>query len=168
MSLEDIEYIRRVNRIAENSAKKGFDAFGAILVKNGIIKSSSIDKCIEYSDPTAHAELIVISEYCRKNNIISLEEYVLYCNVEPCVMCSGAIHWSRISKVVFCVSQRSLQKKSLGKLKPSCKDLINTGNSKIEIIGPIIEEEGMSILNRYPFKSKKERHNKYQNKNSKK
>ena len=76
-------------------------------------------------------------------------------------MCSGAIHWSRISKVVFCVSQRNLQKKSLGKLKPSSESMINIGNHKIEIIGPLLEEEGLAVLNQFPFQSKKERHKKF-------
>ena len=163
MKKEDEKFIRTVNQIAMDAAKQGFDPFGALLVKEGQQKSSSIDKCIKYSDPTAHAELILISEYCRDQQLIDLEGYTLYCNVEPCVMCSGAIHWAKISRVVFCVAQKSLQKKSKGKLKPSCETLINTGHQKIEIIGPLMEEEGLQVLNQTPFLSKKERHKRYYN-----
>ncbi len=161
MNSVDEKYIREANRLAIKSAEKGFDPFGALLVKDEIIVANSIDKCIEYSDPTAHAELIVISEYCRKEKLISLEGYTLYCNVEPCVMCSGAIHWAKLSKVVFGVGQQELQSISNGKPKPSCENYINIGNQKIEIIGPIIPEEGLAVLKKYPFKSKKERHNRY-------
>ncbi|MEM7102737.1 MAG: nucleoside deaminase [Bacteroidota bacterium] len=157
-NIEDERFIRETHRLAILSAESGFDPFGAVLVKDGEVVASSIDKCIAYSDPTAHAELILISEYCRENKRISLEGFTLYCNVEPCVMCSGAIHWSRISRVVFGVSQSSLQKVSKGKQKPSCEELINIGNSKIEIVGPLLSKEGLAVLKKYPFKSKKERH----------
>jgi len=150
--------MRLTYQVARQSAKSGFDPFGAILVKDNRVVATSIDKCIQYSDPTSHAELVLISEYCRENQLISLEGYTMYCNVEPCVMCSGAIHWSRISRLVYGVSQADLQKVSKGKLKPRCKDLINIGHKKIEILEGVLVEEGLRILKEYPFKSKKERH----------
>jgi tRNA(Arg) A34 adenosine deaminase TadA len=157
----DEKFIREANKIALQSASNGFDPFAALLVKDDKIVSTSMDKCIQYSDPTAHAELILISEFCREHQIISLENHTIYCNVEPCVMCSGAIHWSRISKVVYGVRQASLQSVSKGKLKPCCEDLINVGNKKIEILGPILEKEGLAILKRFPFKSKSAKHKAY-------
>jgi tRNA(Arg) A34 adenosine deaminase TadA len=160
----DEKFIRKVYSIALESAESGFGPFGAILVKEGKIVSSSVDKCIQYSDPTSHAELALISDFCRKSQRISLEGYALYCNVEPCVMCSGAIHWSRISKVVFGVSQAILQSVSRGNVKPGCRELINIGNEGIEIIGPVLEEEGLEVLKKFPFKSKKRAHEAYHKK----
>ena len=150
-----------VNQLALASAEQGFDPFGALLVGEGQVLASSMDKCIQYSDPTAHAELVVISEYCRGQQLISLEDCTLYCNVEPCVMCSGAVHWARISRVVFSVSQTMLQGVSKGKLKPRAADLINTGGKTIEVIGPLLSEEGMAVLEAHPFRSKKQRHQAY-------
>lgn len=164
---QDEHFIRQTYTIALHSAKNGFDPFGALLVKGGKVVATSIDKCIQYSDPTAHAELVLISEYCRKNQLISLEGYTIYCNVEPCIMCSGAIHWSRISKVVFGVRQAILQSVSKGELKPDCEALINVGNKKIEIVGPVLQAEGEKILKAYPFQSKKEKHRAYHKKNNK-
>jgi len=82
-------------------------------------------------------------------------------------MCSGAIHWAKLSKVVFGVRQAALQEVSKGHPKPSCKDLINIGNNDIEIIGPVLEEEGLAILKKYPFSSKKSKHRTYYKKNPK-
>jgi len=157
----DQAFIRQVNNLALESAQNGFDPFAGILVSDGKIVAQTKDKCIQYSDPTAHAELILISEYCRQNNLISLEGHTLYCNVEPCVMCSGAIHWSRITRLVFGVRQAALQTVSKGKQKPACFDLINTGKQAVEIIGPVLEQEGIHILRQFPFSSKKEKHRKY-------
>ena len=161
MPAPDGKYIRITHQLARQSAEKGFDAFGALLVLNDEIKATSIDKCIAYCDPTAHAELVLISEYCREHQLIDLEGYTLYTHVEPCVMCSGAIHWAKISRVVFSVSQEMLQGVSGGKKKPTCEQLINTGNKKIEVTGPFLAEEGMLVFHNFPFQSKKERYRKY-------
>ncbi len=153
-----IPFIRVVNQLAWESAEAGMDPFAAILVQDGEIVASSKDQCILYSDPTAHAELVVISEYCRSSKLISLEGMSLYCNTEPCVMCSGAIHWSRLSTVVFSVSQKGLQGFSKGKHKPSCEPMINIGGKKTVVAGPVLEEEGLKVFESFPFLSKKERH----------
>jgi len=78
MPIHHKKYIHLTHQIARESAEKGFDAFGALLVLDDEIKATSIDKCIAYSDPTAHAELVLISEYCRENKLIDLEGYTLY------------------------------------------------------------------------------------------
>lgn len=151
-------FIRQANQLAWDSAEEGMDPFAALLVKDGEVVASSKDRCITYSDPTAHAELVVISEYCRLAKLISLEGMSLYCNTEPCVMCSGAIHWSRISTVIFSVSQKGLQQFSGGKPKPSCEPMINIGGKETTVIGPVLEKEGLKVFESFPFLSKKERH----------
>jgi tRNA(Arg) A34 adenosine deaminase TadA len=65
---------------------------------------------LSYSDPTAHAELVVISEYCRQQRILDLDGYTLYSSAEPCVLCAGAIKWAHISRVVFSVTQAMLHR----------------------------------------------------------
>ena len=86
--VKDESFLRRLNEMAWKSAEGSSDPFAAILVKDGRVVAASADKCIHYSDPTAQAELSLISEYCRENKLIELEGYTLYTNVEPCVMCS--------------------------------------------------------------------------------
>ena len=113
-------YIREVNKLAYQSAQRGNDPFAALLVKDDTIVASTMDFSVEKSDPTAHAELDLIRNFCQEKNIFSLEGYTLYSSSEPCVMCSGAIHWAKIKHVVFSVSQQKLNGASNGKRKPSC------------------------------------------------
>ena len=154
----DKKFIKIVYNLSRESAVNGNDPFAAILVFDNKICHQSYDISVKTSNPILHAELNVISEYCSNNKIFSLKGYTLYCNVEPCIMCSGAIHWSRISKVVFGISQKNLQKISGGNPKPKCSDLVNIGKVKIEIIGPLMEEEGLKIFREFPMIKKENRH----------
>ncbi len=158
--MTDEYYLRVAINLARQSAEIGGDPFGALLVFQDKIVAKSVDKSVEESDPTCHAELSVIRDYCRNSKILSLEGYTLYSSSEPCIMCSGAIHWARISRVIFSVPQELLQRFSGGRRKPGCKDLINSGSQKVEIIGPLLAEEGIKIFQDYPLNPKMERHSK--------
>ncbi|MEO1714795.1 MAG: nucleoside deaminase [Bacteroidota bacterium] len=157
---KDEQIMRRVYALAWQNAEQGLDPFAAVLVKDGQIVAESADLCVLESDPTAHAELALIRSFCRKHERISLEGYSLFCNVEPCVMCSGAIHWARLDRLVYGVGQKELQSVSGGKPKPGCRELINSGGKPMEIDGPVLPEEGLRVLQAFPFQSKKARHQK--------
>ncbi|WP_195724404.1 nucleoside deaminase [Paenibacillus monticola] len=157
ITIDDIKFIRLVYQLAAESASLNYDPFAAILVQNNELKYKSLDVSVVKSNPTLHAEVNVIGEYCSNNKIFSLEGYTLYSSTEPCIMCSGAIHWSRISRVVYGVSQEKLKAVSKGNQKPTCKDLL-FGSGRTQVIGPVLEEEGMEIFQRYPLIPKQERH----------
>ena len=86
-------------------AKEAFDEgevpVGAVIVKNGEIIAACGNGRESEKDATAHAETSAIREACRKLGGWHLAGCELYVTLEPCVMCSGAIINSRISKVVF-------------------------------------------------------------------
>lgn len=143
--------------MAQYARDKGEDPFGAVLVYNAQIVHKSYDRSIDLCDPTFHAELALISEYCRLNHKFNLQGYTLYSSAEPCVMCSGAIKWARISKVIFSVSQSMLQQMSGGRKKPNSDSIINTGQKKIEVIGPFLLDKGLKVFDGYSFIPKNER-----------
>lgn len=153
-------FLRQTFELARQAAQSGNDPFGSLLVLNDQVVATSADQCIQDSDPTAHAELQLIRTYCRTHKRIHLKNFTLYTNVEPCIMCSGAIHWAKLTTVVFGMSQQSLQSFSGGQPKPSCHDLINAGGKTITIIGPLLETEARQVFEAFPFQSKIERHQK--------
>lgn len=154
---EDEYFMRVAIELAFQSRQLGEDPFGAVLAYNGILMHQSGDKTIQLCDPTAHAEVSLIREYCQRNNTIYLEGYTLYTSTEPCVMCSGAIHWAKIAKVVFSVSQEMLGRASGGRTKPTCSDILNMGHKKVEVVGPFLPDEGLKVYDGYQFVSKGER-----------
>jgi len=100
---------------AIKEARKGVEnneggPFGAVIVKNGEIIGRGHNQVIKLNDPTAHAEIQAIRDACKNINSFSLEGATLYTTCEPCPMCFGAIHWARISKVVYAATKKDAAK----------------------------------------------------------
>ena len=137
----DEQFLRLAIALARRARRQGADPFGAVLVADGVVVHQAYDRSVEFSDPTFHAELSVISEYCRAHSQFSLDGYTLYTSTEPCAMCTGAIHWARISRVVYSVSQAMLQQLSGGRPKPSAQSLLNWDHRMVSIVGPLLPDE---------------------------
>src|SRR5271156_3808328 len=75
--------------------------FGAVVVKDGTIIAEGANQVTSTNDPTAHAEVVVIREACKKLGAFDLEGCEIYTSCEPCPMCLGAIYWARLSRVYF-------------------------------------------------------------------
>jgi tRNA(Arg) A34 adenosine deaminase TadA len=67
------EFVRQAIRLAYASAKKGDDPFAALLVKDCQVVATSLDESVSRCDPTAHAELALIRDYCSSQKFFSLE-----------------------------------------------------------------------------------------------
>ncbi|KAK7388099.1 hypothetical protein VNO78_22904 [Psophocarpus tetragonolobus] len=75
--------------------------FGAVIVRNDEIVASCHNMVLSNTDPTAHAEVTAIREACKKLKQIELSDCEIYTSCEPCPMCFGAIHLSRIKRLVY-------------------------------------------------------------------
>ena len=75
--------------------------FGAVLVKNGAIIAEGVNRVTSTSDPTAHAEIVVIREACAKLGVFQLNDCEIYTSCEPCTICLGAIYWAHLDRVYF-------------------------------------------------------------------
>ena len=74
---------------------------GAVLVKDGRIVAHDRNRRERLNDPTAHAEMLVITAAAAELESWRLEGCTLYVTLEPCAMCAGAMVLARIPRVVF-------------------------------------------------------------------
>ncbi len=94
-------YMRRALTEARAARDANEVPVGAIIVKEGKVIASAHNQRETLHDPTAHAEMIAITQAAQVLEDWRLEGCVLYVTLEPCIMCSGAILQARIPVVVF-------------------------------------------------------------------
>jgi tRNA(adenine34) deaminase len=86
-------------------ARKAFEEdevpIGAIIVMNTKIIAHGHNQTERLNDPTAHAEIIALTSAFSYLGSKYLPEASIYITVEPCLMCAGALYWSKIGKVVY-------------------------------------------------------------------
>mgnify|MGYP003340739200 FL=1 len=73
----------------------------SIYNSNGELISMQFNEIESVADATNHAELLAIKKVSQQSKNSNLEGYCLYVNLEPCLMCLGAIHHANISQVIF-------------------------------------------------------------------
>ena len=74
---------------------------GAVILRGERIIAAAHNRCIQLRDPTAHAEMIAITQAAETVGDWRLEDCTLFTTLEPCIMCAGAILNARIPTVVF-------------------------------------------------------------------
>lgn len=74
---------------------------GAVVVMNNKIISRGYNQVEKLNDPTAHAEIIALTSAFNFLGSKYLPEATIFITVEPCIMCAGALYWSKVGKVVY-------------------------------------------------------------------
>jgi tRNA(adenine34) deaminase len=90
---------------ALKEAKKAFEddevPVGAVVVLKEKIIARGHNMMEKLNDPTAHAEMIALTSAFNLLGSKYLPEAAIYVTVEPCLMCAGAMYWSKVGKVVW-------------------------------------------------------------------
>jgi len=93
--------MREALRLARDGAAAGEVPVGAVVERDGEIIGRGSNSPIARHDPTAHAEILALRAAAESIGNYRLEGATLYCTLEPCVMCAGALVASRVAKLVF-------------------------------------------------------------------
>ena len=95
------DYMRKAIQLATENVARGGGPFGAVIVRNGEIIATGVNRVTDSHDPTAHAEVNAIREACRILGTFSLQGCTIYTSCEPCPMCLGAIYWAHIDRIYY-------------------------------------------------------------------
>jgi tRNA(adenine34) deaminase len=141
----DRRYLRYALMVAQRSREHGNRPFGAVLVSSrGRILLEAENNQEVTHDCTGHAETRLLAEASRHFTRSLLNHATLYVNAEPCPMCSGAIFWSGVGRVVFGLGSSRLYQLTGGRseqLMEPCAEILARGTHRVEVVGPLIEDE---------------------------
>ena len=105
---KDKIFMKEAIRLSEMAMKHGNEPFGAVLVKDGDIVYTNENQIYTAAEPMFHAEIGLMRKFCHDTGIIDLSEYTLYSSCEPCFMCSGAMVWMKLGRLVYGASDKEL------------------------------------------------------------
>lgn len=139
------KFISRVYCLAREARTNGDHPFGALLVLDGAVILECLNTVNTAADLTRHPELDILRLAAKKLGKNDLKRATLYASTEPCAMCCGAIYWSGVSKLVYGCSTEILGKIAGGSFVLPSRELFSKGKREIEVIGPVLAEEGAEI-----------------------
>ena len=99
--MNDIDWMRVALAEAEKALETGDVPIGAVAVYNGEVIGRGYNRREADHDPTAHAEILAIQAAARALNHWRLDSVTLYCTLEPCTMCAGAMILARLPRLVY-------------------------------------------------------------------
>jgi tRNA(adenine34) deaminase len=118
---------------------------GAVIVSEGHIIGKGFNRPISGNDPTAHAEIIALRDAAQHQRNYRLSNATLYCTVEPCMMCAGAIIHARIARVVFGTPDPKAG--AAGSIYNVLTD--PRLNHRVEVISGVREDECAALLRQF-------------------
>ena len=142
---DDEKHMRAALREARRAFEEEEVPVGAVIVHGDRVIGRAHNQRERLKDPTAHAEMVAITQAAAALESWRLDGTTLYVTLEPCLMCAGAIVNARIPRVVFGAPDRRFG---------ACGSLYQVGrdprlNHSFELTGGVLEEECVAILQQF-------------------
>ncbi|MBD3210858.1 nucleoside deaminase [Candidatus Micrarchaeota archaeon] len=140
---------------ARKGLKKNNSPFGACIVKNNKVIAVAHNTVLEERDATNHAEINAIRKACKRLRNHELKGCTIYSTTEPCPMCFSAIHWAKISQIVFGTRIRDVRKLGFNELPISASVMKLKGRSPVKITPDFMRKECVELLESWKKKKGK-------------
>ncbi len=148
----DAALLRRSFAIAQQAREGGDHPFGSLLAdaEGNILMEQGNGFTAEGHDRTAHAEKLLAARAAKAYDTAFLQSCTLYTSAEPCAMCSGAIYWAGIGRVVYGQTEHDLKLQTGAHeenptLDLPCHIVFEAGQRPTELVGPLLAEEAAQL-----------------------
>ena len=137
---------------ALKEAQKGYDEdevpIGAVIVMQDKIIARAYNQVEKLNDSTAHAEIIALTSAYNFLGAKYLPGATLYVTIEPCLMCAGALFWSKINKIVYgAADEKHGYKKFIE--NSSNKEKQSLFHPKTQIIGGVCNDDCARLIKQF-------------------
>lgn len=144
-------FIKMCYELALETSSAGNHPFGAVLVYEGRVLLTSKNTVETDNDVSHHAELNLLVEAARTLSKEIVRDSILYSSVYPCIGCCNVALYRGISKIVYGVSlEKFIRIFGQNKTGLTCKMLYESLDRPVDMVGPVLEDEGMQVLSHWP------------------
>jgi tRNA(adenine34) deaminase len=145
VTVDDAAWMREALAEAERALAHRDVPVGAVAVRDGVIVGRGHNRKEADTDPTAHAEIIALREAARTLGGWRLEEVTLYCTLEPCPMCAGAMVSARLPRLVYGADDPKAG--AAGSVVELLRD--PRFNHQVAVTRGVLAEESQALLERF-------------------
>ncbi|HTH32249.1 MAG TPA: nucleoside deaminase [Lacibacter sp.] len=145
--MTDEYFMKQALKEAELAFEEGEIPIGAVVVINNKIIARGRNMTERLNDPTAHAEMIALTSAFSHIGAKYLPDATLYVSVEPCLMCAGALYWSKVTRIVWGADDEKNGHKRITKEE-------SPFHQKAEIVSGILKEDCAKLMKDF-FKDKR-------------
>jgi|ERR687892_1977872 tRNA(Arg) A34 adenosine deaminase TadA len=144
--MNDAAYMGLAIAKAREGIEQGQTPFGACIVRDGEVLACAHNEVWATCDITAHAEIQALRAACAMLKAVDLKGATIYCTCEPCPMCFGAIHWAKISRIVYGAEISDAKTFGFNELTISNSAMKKLGNSGVEIEDGCLVQENRALF----------------------
>lgn len=141
----DLAHLRHAIAESRSARRRGDMPYGAVLADaSGKFLLAAQNTQVSEHDITGHAELNLLRQASRRFGPAALAGGTLFTSGEPCAMCTGAIYWSGVARVVFALgaaAMRRLDPSDSAAVLPDCRSMLSMADRPLDIVGPCLEDE---------------------------
>jgi tRNA(adenine34) deaminase len=138
-------FMQEAVALAREAEAAGEVPVGAVVAVDGEIVGRGRNSAIGLNDPTAHAEMLALRAAAAVMRNYRLERATVYCTLEPCAMCAGALVAARVERLVF--GARDLRFGGVrSKFRIADSELLN---HRVEIVEGVLAVECVELLQRF-------------------
>jgi tRNA(adenine34) deaminase len=153
-SEKDIEYMQLAIEASRQAVAAGDFPYGATLLATDGRVYVARNNQVTTGDCTGHAEVALVREVAQKLGADALVGATVYASGEPCAMCSGAMFWAGVSRIVFAMPTPVLN--AVGGapyILPRTAEVLAGASRAISVEGPLLEEEATQVLREFVAKA---------------
>ena len=148
-SMTDELFMREAIELSKSAVEHGNEPFGAVLVKDGKVIFTNENQIYTMHDPSFHGEAGLIRRFCAETGITDLRDYTMYASCEPCFMCSGAMVWVKLGRLVYAASNTDLEE-ILGNQGCNCSNIVFQHSFwKPKVTSGVLRNEALEVLRAY-------------------
>jgi tRNA(adenine34) deaminase len=140
--MTDEHYMQQALKEARKAYAEEEIPIGAVVVMNNKIISRGYNQVEKLNDTTAHAEILALTSAFNFLGSKYLPDATIFITIEPCLMCAGALYWSKIGKIVYGADdEKNGYKKTAGKNWPF--------HPKTEVVTGILKEDCAELMKEF-------------------